>query len=139
VVETSNKIAKEMLSNVVNNIPVIDINGSATGTFSSLNMDISSNLGTELGNGFTREIGAKVTEAENKLKSLVEEKVGLPKQQLDAALKGNFDNLKNIDNLQALYKKNQDKIQAEIDKLQKGGGIDKLKEQGKKLFKGIKF
>lgn len=139
LVDTKNKIAKEMLTNVVNNIPVININGAATGTFTNLNLDISSNLGDELGSGFSREIGAKVTEAQDKLTAMVEEKVGMPKQQLQSALKGNFDNLKDINNLQELYKKNEDKIKAEIAKLQKGGGIDKLKEQGKKIFKGIKF
>lgn len=139
LVETSNKIAKEMLTNIVNSIPVININGSATGTFTNLNMNISSNLGDELGSGFSREIGAKVTEAQDKLKTLVEEKVGMPKKQLQSALQGNFDNLKDINQLQELYKKNEDKIKTEIAKLQKGGGVDKLKEQGKKIFKGIKF
>jgi uncharacterized protein (TIGR03545 family) len=139
LVDTSNKIAKEMLSNILNNIPVININGTASGTFSNLNMDISSNLGDELGQGFSREIGAKVAEAQDKISALVEEKINQPKEQLMAAIGGNNKNLSEMGNLQELYKKNEDKIEAEIEKLKKGGGLDDLKEKSKKLFKGIKF
>ena len=139
LVETSNKVAKEMLSNILNNIPVININGAATGTFSNLNMDITSNLGTELSQGFSREIGAKVTEAQNKISSLVEEKINQPKNQLMAAISGSNTNLSQMGNLKEIFKKNEERIQAEIQKLQKGGGVDSLKEKSKKLFKGIKF
>jgi uncharacterized protein (TIGR03545 family) len=139
VVETQNKIAKEILSNVVNNIPVINIDGTASGTFSNLNMALSSNLGTELGDGFQREIGAKVSEAQNKIQAMIDEKINKPKAELMAALGGNTSNLNSLGDLQNLYKKNEARIQEEIKKLQKNGGIDKLKEQGKKIFKGIKF
>lgn len=138
VVETSNKVAKEMLTNVVNNIPAITINGDASGTFNNLNINITSNLGSELGSGLTRELGAKVTAAQSKINNLVEEKINGPKQQLMNSLSGNKANLKDLGNLQDLYKKNEDKIKAEIAKLKSGGGAD-LKEKGKKLLKGIKL
>lgn len=139
LVETSNKLAKEMLTNILNSIPVINIDGSVTGTFSNFKMDIASNLGTELGQGFSREIGAKVAEAQGKIDALVEEKINRPKEQLMAAIGGNNKNLSQMGNLQELYKKNEDRIRIEIEKLKKGGGSDALKEKGKKLFKGIKF
>lgn len=139
LVETSNKLAKEMLTNVVNGIPVINIDGKASGSFKNLSMDITSNLGTELGQGLTREIGAKVTEAQNKINALVEEKIKNPKEQLMTAIGGNKNNLSQLGNLEDLFKKNENRIQAEIAKLKSGGGVDKLKEQGKKIFKGIKF
>lgn len=138
LVETSNKTAKEMLSNVVNNIPVININGRAGGTFSNLNLDITSNLGTELGQGFSREIGNKLTEAQDKITALVDEKINKPKEQLMAAIGGNKNNLSSLGNIQDLYKKNEEKIKAEIENLKKSGTSD-LKEKGKKLLKGIKF
>ena len=139
LIETSNKIAKEMLTNVVNNIPVITINGDARGSFKNFDMNITSNLGTELGSGLTREIGAKVTAAQAKINTLVEEKINRPKAELMSALGGNKDNLKDLGNLQELFKKNEDKIKAEIANLKSGGGVDQLKEKGKKLFKGIKL
>jgi uncharacterized protein (TIGR03545 family) len=139
IIESSSKIAKDMFSNVLNSIPVININGSATGTFSDLNLDISSNLGDELGQGFSREIGLKVTEAQDKVKSLIDEKINKPKDELMASISGNNKNLSSLTNVKELYAKNEDRIKAEIEKLKKGGGMDSLKDQGKKLFKGIKF
>jgi uncharacterized protein (TIGR03545 family) len=139
LVETSNKLAKEMLTNIVNGIPVITINGNAQGTFSNFSMDISSNLGSELSQGFTREIGAKVAEAQDRINGLVEEKILRPKEELMSAIGGSTSNLKDLGNLQKLYKDNEDKIKNEIVKLKSGGGIKDLKERGKKLFKGIKF
>ena len=138
VVESKTKIAQEMLSNIVNNIPVITINGSASGQFSNLNMAISSNLGDELSTGFSRELQAKVDEAQAKIQSLVDEKINQPKEQLMAAISGNNKNLSSLGNLQDVYKKNEDRIKEEIEKLKKGG-TGGLKEQGKKLLKGFKL
>jgi uncharacterized protein (TIGR03545 family) len=138
LIETKSKLAKEMLTNVVNSIPVINIAGTATGSFSNLEMNITSNLGDELGNGFKREIGLKVAEAQNKLSSLVDEKINKPKAELMAALGGNSANLNSLNGVQDLYKKHEVQIKAEIEKLKKGG-TENLKEQGKKLLKGIKF
>jgi uncharacterized protein (TIGR03545 family) len=142
MVETDNKIAKEMLGNILNNIPVININGNASGSFTNLKMNISSNLGDELGQGFTRELGAKVTQAQDKIAALVEEKITKPKQELMSALGGNAQNLNSLSKLQELYKQNETRIKAEIAKIKKVGGgkaVDDLKEKGKKLLKGVKF
>lgn len=138
VIETKNKIAHDILTNVVNGIPVINLNGSASGTFANLNMDIKSNLGEALSEGFTREIGLKIKEAQDKLQAMVDEKINKPKADLMAGLSGNNSNLKSLGGLQDLYKNNQDKIEAEIAKLKSGGGSD-LKSKGKELFKKIKF
>lgn len=138
LVESKTKLAQEMLSNILNGIPLININGSVAGTFKDLNMKISSNLGDELGNGLKREIGNKLTEAQDKIQSLVDEKILKPKNDLLAAIGGNKANLTDLSNLGEVYKKNEKQIQAEIEKLKKGG-TKGLEEQGKKLFKGIKF
>lgn len=138
IVESKTKLAQEMMSNILNNIPTITINGNVGGTFKNLDMNISSNLGDELGNGFKREIGAKLAEAQTKIQSLVDDQIMKPKNELMAAIGGNKNNLTSLGNLGELYKKNEKQIQAEIEKLKKGGTSD-LKEQGKKLLKGFKF
>lgn len=138
LVESKSKIAQEMLTNILSAIPLITINGSASGSFSNLEMHIASNLGDELGNGFKREIGNKLTEAQDKIQSLVDEKINKPKNDLMAALGGNKNNLSSLNNISELYKKNEVQIKKEIEKLKKGGTAD-LKEQGKKLLKGFKF
>ena len=139
LVETSSSLAKEILGNVLNNIPMISINGSAKGTFTNLDLNITSNLGTELGQGFSREIGLKLADAQLKVKSLIDEKINQPRDQLMSAISGNNKNLSNLGDLKQLYAKNEDRIKQEIEKLKKGGGVDGLKEQGKKIFKGFKL
>lgn len=142
LVESKSKLAKEMLTNVLAGISAININGNATGTFTNLDMNITSNLGDELAQGFTREIGAKVTEAQNKLNALVEDKIKGPQKELMAALGENGKNLTDMNKMKEFWDKNKDRIKAEVDKLKSGEGkkqIEDLKEKGKKLLKGIKF
>lgn len=139
LVETQSKIAKEILSNVVNAIPLINLNGTATGTFTDLNLHISSNLGDELSTGLQREIGNKLTEAQNKINALVEERINKPKEELMAQLGGSNQDLTKLDNIKDLYKKNEANIKAEIERFKKKGGVDGLKEKSKNILKGIKF
>lgn len=131
IVESSSKLAKEMVSNILQGMPFISINGSAKGTFKNFSMDISSNLGTELGKGIGKELGSKVNEAQAKLNSLVEGKINKPKQELLSSINANSKNLKELSQVQDLYKANENKIKAEIEKLKKGGT--------KNLLKGIKL
>jgi uncharacterized protein (TIGR03545 family) len=138
IIESKTKLAQEMLTNIMSGISAISINGSASGTFKNLDMKISSNLGDELGNGFKREIGTKIAEAQNKIQSLVDDKIMKPKNDLMAAIGGNKSNLSSLSNVGELYKKNEDRIKAEIEKLKKGGSTD-LKDKGKKLLKGFGF
>ncbi len=137
-VESQTKIAQEMLSNILNGISVININGSAKGTFKDLDMAISSNLGDEIGQGLEREIGNKVAEAQQKIQILIDDKINKPKNDLMAALGSNKNNLTSLNGISELYKKNEDGIKKEIEKLKKGG-TKGLEEQGKKLLKGFKF
>lgn len=138
IIESKTKLAQEMLTNIMNGIPMININGSVSGTFKNLDMNISSNLGDELGNGFKREIGNKIAEAQAKIQSLVDDKIMKPKNDLMAAIGGNKNQLNSLKDVGELYKKNEKQIQAEIEKLKKGGSKG-LQEQGKKLLKGFKF
>ena len=138
VIESKTKLAQEMLTNIMNGITAITINGSATGSFKNLDMHISSNLGDELGNGFKREIGNKIADAQSKIQSLVDDKIMKPKNDLMAAIGGNKANLSSLSSVGELYKKNEDRIKEEIEKLKKGGSSD-LKDKGKKLLKGFGF
>jgi uncharacterized protein (TIGR03545 family) len=138
IVESKTKLAQEILTNIMNGISSISVDGSVSGTFKNLDMKISSNLGDELGNGFNREIGNKIADAQNQIQKMVDEKIMKPKNDLMAAIGGNKANLSSLSNIGELYKKNEDQIKKEIEKLKKGGTND-LKEQGKKLLKGFKF
>ncbi len=142
LVETKAKLAKEMMTNILSSIQVITIDGSARGPFNKLDMNIQSNLGEELSQGFKREISAKVELAQNKINQLVEEKIKAPQAELTKLLGENTQNLTSLNGVQDFYSKNKDRISKEIKKLTSGNSkqqIDNLKEQGKKLLKGFKI
>lgn len=138
LVEAKSKLAQELLSGIVNGIPVVYVNGTVGGTWKNLNMAINSNLGDELSTGLKDQIGLKLKEAEGKLQALVDEKIKKPQQELLSQVNASGDLVTQIKNLDKLYKANEDKIKAEIEKLKKGG-TGSLKEQGKKLLKGLKL
>jgi len=117
IVESSSKMAKEMISNILEEMPFISINGKAEGTFKNFSMGISSNLGTELGKGISKEIGSKVNEAQAKLNSLVEEKISKPKQELLSSINASKGDLEKLSRIQDLYRANENEIKAQLDKL----------------------
>jgi len=142
LVEAKSSLVKEIFTNILTNISYVSINASATGTFSQLNVNMNSNLGDELSQGFSREIGAKVAQAQNKINELIDTKIKAPQEQLRSLISANAQNLNNISGIQDFYKKNKDRISAEIKKITSGNSkqqIDELKEKGKKLLKGFKF
>lgn len=141
VVETSNKIAREILSGVVDSMPAITIDGTATGPWNNLDLRLNSNLGTELSRGLQEQVGRKIAEAEGKIQSLIDEKIKGSQQKLMSQLNANNSMLEQIKGLDKVYKDNESKIKDEIKKAQSGGGGGKedILNQGKKLFKGIKF
>jgi len=140
--ESSSSLAKEMLQNILQGIPKIQVNGLAEGPITSLQFDLKSNLGDDLSQGISREVGTKVAEAQAKIQSMIDAKINKPKADLDQLTNGFQMNGKTLQSLQDLYKKNEDKIKEEIEKIKKGGAqnsLDDLKSKGKKLLKGIKF
>ncbi len=138
LVEAKNNLAQEILSGVVEGIPVVTISGRAQGPWKNLSLALESNLGDELAKGFQAQVGRKIAEAEDKIRGLIDDKIKAPQAELMSQLKGNGTLLDQIKNADKFWKANEGKIKAEIAKLQKGGSKG-LEEQGKKLLKGIKF
>jgi uncharacterized protein (TIGR03545 family) len=138
IVDTKSKAAKELLTGIVDGIPVVYINGKAQGAWKQLKISMESNLGTEISNGLQKQIGVKIKEAESKIQGIVDSKIKGPQSQLMAQISGSSKSLNQINSASDLFKSNEDKIQKEISNLQKGG-TNQLKEQGKKLFKGLKL
>lgn len=79
---------KEILGAVLAGIPSVTMNAGITGSWSKFNININSNLGQELSNGFQRQLQAKLGEAKAKLNKLVDEKVGPNKKKVQDALAG---------------------------------------------------
>ncbi len=138
-VSAKSKLAEEMLSGIVAGIPVVQINAKVAGPWKKLNLSLNSNLGDELAQGLKAQVDKKIKEAEGKLKELVDERIKGPQRELVAALSGNGDLVSSFKNSEKLFKDNEARLKAELDKLTKGGGKGGLEEQGKKLLKGLKL
>ncbi|MFA7613605.1 MAG: TIGR03545 family protein [Candidatus Caldatribacteriota bacterium] len=136
LVDLNTKSGTQILTRILNNIPLISLEAHARGPFSKLNIDLKSNLGDELGKGLKSELTAPIASAENKINALIDEKIKGPQKELLSKVNLSSNQLKSLNNIEALYKKHEKQLQAELKKLQGGQG-EKLKEQGKKLLKGL--
>lgn len=146
-VGAKNKIVQEILSNVVNSVPVVTLNASVKGSWKKedggLDLSMNSNLGAELQAGFEREIQAKIAEAKAKVRAIVDEKIGTEKAKLEAQYKKLESQLKGeVEKAQTEITK----FKAQIDSAKKqatDGQKKKLEGEAKKgldkLLKGGKF
>ncbi len=137
-VAASSKTTEELVRGIVEGIPVIYVKGQARGPWSKLDMDIESNLGSEIASGFQAQVGKKIKEAEGKIQSLIDEKIKAPQQKLMGSLKSGDDLVAQLKNSDKLFKDNEAKIQQEIEKLKKGGQGD-VQDKAKKLLKKIRL
>ncbi len=125
-VSAQNKNVQEILTNVINSVPTVTLNGAVTGTWANLDLSLNSNLGVELQKGFEREIQAKITEAKAKVRALVDEKIGAEKEKLMAQYKKIESQLKG----QVAAKQDEiNKFKGQVDDAKKKA----TKEQTKKL------
>lgn len=136
IVDLNTKSGTQILNRILNNIPIISLEAHAKGPFNKLNMDLKSNLGDELGKGLKSELTSQINSAQSKINALVDEKIKGPQNELLSKINLSGNQLKSFKDLEGLYKKYEDQLQAELKKLQGGQG-DKIKEQGKKLLKGL--
>ncbi len=144
-IDAKNKVVKETLTNVVNGIPQFEVRARAKGTWEKLDWGISSSLGKQLADGVKGQVKAKVDEAKNKARKLIDDKIG-PKK---AELTKKFDELKN--KMSNLLKSKEKEVTSAKDTAvssaaggekassPKGAVKQKAKEKVKDLFKKFKF
>ena len=138
--DAKNKHVKEIIGNILNGIPVIDLNAKVRGSFSDFSLHINSNLGEELAKGFQKQLQAKLAEAQAQLRALVDQRIGKERDKL----KGEMD--KTVASLTkdlGVKKEEADKViadaKAHIEGSKGKGGTKKVEEEGKKLLKKLKF
>lgn len=136
LIDLNSKSGTQILTRILNSIPIISLEARAKGPFSKLAIDMKSNLGEELGRGLKSELTGQISQAESKITSLIDEKIKAPQNELLSKLKLTQNQVKSVSDLQKLYKTHEDKLQAELKKVQGSQG-DKLKKEGKKLLKGL--
>jgi uncharacterized protein (TIGR03545 family) len=106
LVEANNKNVREILTGVVNRIPIITLNARATGSWSDINWNLSSNLGKEISNGVKAEVNAKVAQAKAKIKKMVDDKVLGKKKKLEEKY------AKAKEQMNKVLNKQEDKVQS---------------------------
>lgn len=138
--DAKNKVVKDILDSVLKDIPTVTLNAKVSGSLDNFDLHINSNLGEELAKGFQRQLQAKIDEAKDQLRKLVDARIGSEKDKLKGQL----------DQTSGGLTKDLDGKKSEIDKAvkdaknflesEKGKGqTKKLEEEGKKLLKKFKL
>ena len=132
----------DILKGVVADIPVINLNVKANGTWADLRLAIESNLAQDLQKGFEKQIQAKLDEAKKKIDDFLEKNVGSKRRELTAK----------FDEFKTKYLGAADKKKQEIDQVssqaqnktneaqnqQKKQGEDKAKQEIQKGVEDLK-
>ncbi len=154
-IDSKQKEIKNLVTNVMGNVPKISISASAKGSFPLMNWHISSNIGYELQKGFEQQIRERVKGAKRRIKKEVNGVISKQKNQLKKSMY-DFKNQyqKEINNLKQEVqstrksanmkisrakkqegKKAKDKIEKELNKILKDKDAKKLLDDLKKKFK----
>jgi uncharacterized protein (TIGR03545 family) len=90
-----NQIADQILKNVFAGIPAVSLSVTGEGIIPQIALSMQSNLGSELQNGFEKQIQVKIEEARKKIQNMIDQEIGKQKSQIDAQVsqfKGQVDN-----------------------------------------------
>lgn len=139
LVDAKSSKVKEILTNIVKSIGPLDLNGSAVGTWKSMDLGLNTNLGSELQKALKAEFDNQMKDLKAKLRASVEEKIKGQKDKLEAQVKG-FEEKIGV-NLRDKDKAIED-LKGRLNEEKKKAGSkqeDKLKDGAKKLLKGFKF
>ncbi len=138
-IDAKSSLLKDVLRGVANDLPVLNVESTAKGTWKDFSLDIRSNLGKELERGFKKQLDAKIAEAKKQLQKFIDDKISTQKKKLNSQ----FDRVKGGVNKQMSEQKskiNDAKKSAEKDlkKREKKGKKDGNKDLNN-LLKGIKL
>jgi uncharacterized protein (TIGR03545 family) len=136
--EAKNKIVKEIIDNILKDIPTVSLNAKVVGSFSDFDVNINSNLGDELAKGFQKQLQAKIDEAKAQLRKMIDERIGAEKNKLKAEMDKTIGGLtKELDGKKAEVDKTVSDAKKSADGGKNSGGQKKLEQEGKKLLKGL--
>jgi uncharacterized protein (TIGR03545 family) len=140
-VHSKNKQLDDILKGAVATLPTLFMNAKAGGQWGDLDVDIDSNLGSALATAVKAQVQVKIDEQKAKIKKIVDEKVLAQKDKLKAqyqAVKDKFDAQLNKQKEEIEKAKNEaSQVVKDKSKEAGDGGTEKLKDLGKKLFKGF--
>jgi uncharacterized protein (TIGR03545 family) len=133
LLEAKSKPVQEILESVLRGIPRVTMQAGVRGSWDSFGVNIDSNLGRELSAGFQKQLQSKLAEGKARIQAFVDEKITPQRKKVEEKLAG----------LRTGPGEALGSRKTEMETALKGarssasgGGV---KEQGKKLFKGLGF
>ncbi len=136
--QAKNKMVHEIIDNILKGIPNVTLNAHVTGSFSSFDIRINSNLGDELAKGFQKQIQAKIEEAKAQLRKFVDQRIGSERDKLKAEMDKTIGGLtKDLDEKKAEADNAVKSAKNSIEGSKSKSQTKKLEQEGKKLLKGI--
>lgn len=139
LIDAKSSKVKEILTNISNSLGALSLQGSAQGTWSNLDLDLNSNIGTKLQEALKQELNKQVAELKDKLRNEVNKKVEGEKEKLMSKV-GDFEKKYGVS-----LKNQEDAINSLKGKLEeekkkaKNKGKDEIKDKAKDLLKKFKF
>ncbi len=139
-VDAKKEFVKNIFNRVVAGLPEIVLNASFEGSFANFDTSLNSNLGSELADGFKKEIQAEIDKKRKEIENFVQDRIKGER----AKLTQEFDKVKNKFNAEIGGKTKDlqgevDKAKGEITKQKSAGGGEgsgnPLKDALKKKFK----
>jgi uncharacterized protein (TIGR03545 family) len=130
IVSASNKDVDGILKSIMNGIPVWTIDASGSGIFPDLPIELKSNLGGEIAQGFEKILQEKIAEARAKVKKIVDEIIAKEKAKLDsevAKAKAQIDG--EVTKIKEMLNKQKSELTNRVEETKK--------EEGKKVQKQI--
>lgn len=142
VTTASNKTVYEIVDQVFKGLPLINLNAELKGVLPSLDMDIESNIGSELQSGFNKQISAQIEVAKKALQQKIDAEIGQQKEKIElqiADFKKKYEaDLKKLqDQIDQQKKSAEEKIESSK-KQSESQAKKEIEKQGKKLIDDLK-
>lgn len=142
VVSSENKTVFQIVDEVFKNLPFIHLNADLKGQLPSLDIDIDSNVGSELQNGFNKQIAAQIELTKKAIQQKIDQEIGQQKKQIDTQItefkkKYEADIKKLQDQVEQQKKATQDKIDSSK-KQAESQAKSAVEKQSKKLIDDLK-
>ncbi|MGZ3743456.1 MAG: TIGR03545 family protein [Pseudobdellovibrionaceae bacterium] len=131
-----------ILKNTFSGLPIITLNGTATGYLPSISFDIASNLGSELEKGLRKQVEVKIAEARKKIDDYVNKEVGKQREQINLQVKQIREQIeKEVKKAQDQLNAQKKQAEVKVDQAKKDAenqAKKKLGEQGQKAVEDLK-
>ncbi|KHD87572.1 MAG: hypothetical protein OM95_13310 [Bdellovibrio sp. ArHS] len=141
-ISAQNEVADQILKAVFAGIPVVTLTVDGQGDFPDIPLNINSNLGPELQQGFSKQIQAKIDEARARIQAVVDQEIGKQRAQVEAQLnqlRGQFDG--EVKKAQAQIDSQRKQAESRIDQAKKDAenqGRKQLEKEGQKALDQLK-